>query len=348
MNIVCDNSRNTYCTLFNIAYLVKGLTLYRSMERSIDRFHLYILAMDAKTRDILITLNLRSATVLYYEDLMDEDLKEALQGRIGPSFFWTFTPIVIEYIIREKHEKWCTYIDADCYFLKDPGEVFDLIYDGQYSIGVIEHRYRRDEEYEKWIRLDGRFNVAFNTFRDDANSLQILKDWRKQCLDCCTNKPDGVSFGDQLYLNEWPDRYNGIYIVENEGIDVAPWNVNNYSVCKTSETAYSVERDGIKTELFMYHFHAISFVSKHIVSLNLWNPKARSETRDLFALYREYITEYRQQQGIIDRIEVDQKESVRSYEDNDCKLFKLRSLVNKFLERRDKGLVSLYRNIMWV
>ena len=250
--------KNTYCTFFNHAYLARGLTLYRSMERCIQSFHLYILAMDRMTRDVLNDLDLKSATILYYEDLMDDALRKALSNRIGPSFYWTFTPVVIEHVIKEKKEDWCTYVDADCFFLKDPGFVFDVMEEQGNCVGIVEQRFRKDESYKELVRTNGRFNVAFNTFRNTEESLKVLADWKSKCIGCCSATTGEESFGDQLYLNEWPDQFEGIYIVDDEGIDVAPWNVSNYSVAK-KDGAYVVRKQGYESEIKMYHFHAFRF-----------------------------------------------------------------------------------------
>ncbi len=343
--------KNTYCTLFNYGYLARGLALYRSMERCIQHFHLYILAMDERTRYVLEDLKLDSVTILYYKELMNGQVKEALENREGTSFYWTFTPVLLEYILEEKHEEWCTYVDADCWFMKDPGKVFDLIENGGYSVGIVEHRFRLDGSYDKNVREDGRFNVAFNTFRNDSNSISILREWKDQCLESCTDKPSGDVFGDQLYLNEWPDKYSGVYIVQEEGIDVAPWNVNNYRVrrCKGAEgAAFSIMNDGGKTIIYMYHFHALNFISKNLVSLNLWNPRPRSEATDLFELYRAYISELKAQQVIVDTYSLDIDDPLQEPGFIAKFVAGITKIKEKYADRTDKSIIHMIRNVMWV
>ena len=311
-----------------------------------DQFHLYVLAMDERTQRILKGIELESATVLYYKDIMAENLGNVLEDRIGPSFFWTFTPIVIEYVLKEQNEQWCTYIDADCYFFRDPVAVFDEIEKGDYSVGIIEHRYRKDADYEKWVSLDGRFNVAFNTFRNEKYSLKILEDWKNQCIDCCTNTPTGENFGDQLYLNEWPDKYDRVYIVEDEGIDVAPWNVNEYRIIKEGDM-YRVQKDDKSFELVMYHFHAISFLSNRIVSLNLWNPKKRKESKNLFDIYRDYVLDYRIREKEINCVEsYSSDDPIPGNNATKSISFRLGDLVKRLSERREGSIIGVLRNVM--
>lgn len=333
---------NVYCTLFNITYLTRGLALYRSMERCIPDFRLYILAMDEETERILSKLQLEKATVIKRDSVVDGRFKEILDQRSGASLFWTCTPLIIEYILARRNEEWCTYIDADCFFFGDPHNEFTIMKDGDYSVGIVEHRFRRDGSYNRHIESDGRFNVAFNVFRNEENSLKILREWKDQCIEQCTNKPEEGFFGDQLYLNEWPDKYEGVYIVENEGIDVAPWNVNNYHVTKR-DGDYCIKNEGVFEKVLMYHFHTLNSVTRHIVSLNLWNTKKRSEIRDLFDLYKDYISECRKQQRVVDGyINCAAPSSHVGITD------KIKGFYIKYRNRKENGIIQMLRNIMWI
>ncbi len=334
--------KNIYCTLFNYGYLTRGLALYRSMERCINDFRLYILAMDQETKEVLDGQKLSNATIIDVDEVLDDSLKAVLGGRIGPSFFWTCTPLIIEYVLKERNEHWCTYVDADCYFLKDTGRVFDIIEKDNYSVGIVEHRFRKDGIYNSLINSEGRFNVAFNTFRNEENSLRILIEWKKQCIECCTNAPTDGNFGDQLYLNEWPDKFDGIYIIEDDGVDVAPWNVSNYRFSRTGQS-YRIENDTDSYEVSMYHFQALRLVSPHLASLNLWNTKSRSEQKHIYELYREYINELRHQQEIVDRFQKPAHEIERK-----SIVCKIRSIYSKYKNRMDNSIVGILRNVMWV
>lgn len=334
--------KNIYCTLFNKAYLVKGLALHSSMRRNIPDFHLYILAMDECTETALNSLKLDRVTVISINSVIDEHLEKVLGNRPGPAFFWTCTPLIIEYVLTDLNEEWCTYVDADCYFFGDPGKVFDVIGDRGCSVGIVEHRFRKDGSYYDHVESDGRFNVAFNVFRNEENSLSILREWKEQCILQCTNKPTGGYFGDQLYLNEWPDKYRGVYIIENDGIDVAPWNVNNYRVIH-KEGSYRIENSSVDEKIIMYHFHTLNHVSGHIVSLNLWNTKRRSEIKDLLLLYREYIDECNKQQAIASKYMSLTKEGSGGSLPDRIKGFYL-----KYRNRKENSLIQILRNIMWV
>lgn len=312
------------------------------MARCISTFRLYILAMDEETQRALGELKLEKATIIDRNSVVDKRLKGILDNRSGASLFWTCTPLIIEYVLVTLGEEWCTYVDADCFFFGDPQDVFAIMDKKNYSVGIVEHRFRKDESYNRHIESDGRFNVAFNVFRNEANSLKILDEWKNQCIEQCTNKPIEGYFGDQLYLNEWPDKYERVYIIENEGIDVAPWNVNNYQVTK-KDNVYFIKNENIHARILMYHFHALNYVSRHIVSLNLWNTKKRSEIRELLSLYREYVVECKKQQIVVDGLLY--ADSVPS---NNVVAGKIKGFYEKYRNRKENSFLQLIRNIMWV
>ena len=312
------------------------------MKRCIPGFRLYVLAMDEETKTALKALNADEITVVSIESVFDEKLKKLLSNRLGASMFWTCTPLIIEHVLTCYYEKWCTYIDADCFFYGDPCRVFDLIEEAGCSVGIVEHRFRKDESYDEHIKSDGRFNVAFNVFRNEENSLKILREWKEQCLEQCTNRPTEGLFGDQLYLNEWPGKYRGVYIIEDDGIDVAPWNVNNYRVTKRGDD-YWISNDHIDRQILMYHFHTLNHISKHIVSLNLWNTKRRSEIKDLLGLYRDYIDECNRQQVIASKYVSMTEDAVNTGIGE-----KIKGFCSKYKNRKENSLVQMFRNVMWI
>ena len=64
----------TFCTLFDSNYLDKGLVLYNSMKECMEKFRLYILAMDEKCREILKEMNLSNVVVISLQEFEDEEM----------------------------------------------------------------------------------------------------------------------------------------------------------------------------------------------------------------------------------------------------------------------------------
>ena len=113
----------TFCTLFNVNYLDKGLVLYNSLERSCPNFILYILAMDDKCYDVLKTLNYKNLVPIRMVDFEDEELLRVKPLRSMGEYCWTCSSSLIRYVLCTFHTDYCTYIDADLYFYSDPSVI---------------------------------------------------------------------------------------------------------------------------------------------------------------------------------------------------------------------------------
>jgi hypothetical protein len=87
-------------------------------------------------------------------------------------------------------------------------------------------------------------------FKKDKESLTCLKRWKKQCIKWCYWRLEDGKLGDQMYLNEWPKLYNNLHQFQHKGINLAPWNVDEYKLTKKTNR---VMVDG--QPLIFYHFH---------------------------------------------------------------------------------------------
>ena len=118
-----------------------------------------------------------------------------------------------------------TYIDADIYFFNDPASIFKEIAD--YSIGIVEHRFSPQNE-EKTIH--GIYNVGWLSFRRDENAIDCLNWWRRMCNEWCYVRLEEGRFADQKYLDIWPSRFKKVLVLQNRGVNIAPWNIANYKI----------------------------------------------------------------------------------------------------------------------
>ena len=77
--------------------------------------------------------------------------------------------------------------------------------------------------------------------------------WRKQCIKTCSRFPIDGTFGEQKYLDEFESLGSNVKVIENVGLNVAPWNISNYRV-KTDNSGNLMVNDN---KLIFYHFHAL-------------------------------------------------------------------------------------------
>jgi hypothetical protein len=95
----------------------------------------------------------------------------------------------------------------------------------------------------------GLFNVAWITYRRCAEGLDCLNTYKAECTAWCYDRVEDGRFGDQKYLDVWPDRYSRLKIIEHKGFNLAIWNVNNY-IIRAKNNIVMIDDD----PLVFYHF----------------------------------------------------------------------------------------------
>jgi len=275
---------NNFCTLFDSVYLSRGLTMYDSLRQHTSDFHLYFFAFDELCYDILVSLNLENATVISLKMLENDDLLEAKKTRSRAEYCWTCTSSTIEYVLTNFNVSSCTYVDADLFFYRSPHVLIEELNNGK-SVLITEHRYSLLAHYYEEKRA-GRFCVQFITFTNEKESTIILREWKNQCLDWCYNRYEDGKFGDQKYLDVWPDKYQNVKILSHLGGGVAPWNINKYKIEETGGNLFVTDKSSNqKFDLIFYHFHFVRFFEKGHIDIG-WNYISKSVK---MMIYHPYI-----------------------------------------------------------
>jgi 2-polyprenyl-3-methyl-5-hydroxy-6-metoxy-1,4-benzoquinol methylase len=235
-----------FCTYFDRNYLWKGLGLYESLNNHCPDFRLWILCMDDKTETILNALRLPKVTLLSLERVEDEALRVAKRDRTAAEYCWTVTPHLPLYLFQKYGDiEVLAYLDADLYFFSNPKPIYDEF--GSNSIGIFEHRFP-DENIEQAKRV-GIFNVGMLLFRNDREAHRCLQWWSEKCLKSCQLLYDGIVVGDQGYLNDWPQRFGRVAVIQYEGGGIGPWNIGRYEFSKKDGEVYVNS-----VPLIFYHF----------------------------------------------------------------------------------------------
>lgn len=236
-----------YCTHFDRNYLLKGLTLYRSLERHGGDFVLHVVCLDDLTYEMLGHMQLSRVRRVRHADFEDPELLAVKPTRTIAEYCWTCTPSVPLYVLDHNPEiDLVTYLDADLFFCSSPEPIFHEF--GDKSTLIVEHRFSpRFIAYE----VNGKYNVQWLTFRRDKDGLATLRWWREKCIEWCFYRLEGDRMGDQKYLDCWPTRFAGVHVLWHIGGGVAPWNFANYRIERVND---SLTVDGIP--LIFFHFHA--------------------------------------------------------------------------------------------
>lgn len=248
-----------YVTLFDSFYLSRGIAMYESLAEHTSDFTLYIFPFDAMAESVLRKLNLKQVIIVPLKDFETPELLKVKEERSKAEYCWTCTPSVISHVLKYFNADSCTYIDADLFFYSDPEVLISELADTKKSVLITEHRYSMlPQLYEE--KRSGRFCVQFMTFLNKPNSFTVLETWRKQCIEWCYARHEDGKFGDQKYLDVWPDKYENVHILQNEGGGIAPWNIQKYRFKKLGKTIQGTKsRDGSKFDVVFYHFQYVKF-----------------------------------------------------------------------------------------
>jgi lipopolysaccharide biosynthesis glycosyltransferase len=252
-----------FCTLFDTNYLSRGVALYSSLKENCTEFHLYIFAFNDKALRVLKELNLEHATLISLKEFEDAELLKVKPTRSVAEYCWTSTSSTILYVLENYNVESCTYLDADLFFYSSPESL--LVEMGDKSILITEHRY--SPQYNKELK-SGKYCVQFVTFKNDVNGLTALRWWRERCLEWCYAYYEDGKFGDQLYLDDWTERFDGVHVLEHPGGGLAPWNVQQYDFFHRKNRLWGREKKtGNEFPAVFYHFHYLRFQKNGSVEL---------------------------------------------------------------------------------
>ncbi len=267
-----------YLTYFDSHYLPRGLVLYRSLKRHVPDAHLWIICFDDTAHALLMKLALPSVTLVSMKEFENEDLLRVKPTRTRQEYCWTCTAATIRYVLGAAPDvESVTYLDADTMFFSSPAPA--IAEAGTSSIVITAHHWLKDYDLSAG---SGIHSVQYLTFDRSPESLLALNWWYDRCIEWCFARFEDGKFGDQKYLDDWPERFKGVHVVRHPGIGVAPWNNSRFTFTK-SERGVLVDGE----PLILYHYHSMKLY-KNVSYLYGWYPIAE-HVREW--IYRPYLDE---------------------------------------------------------
>ena len=229
-----------YCTLFDRHFLPQGLALHESLMQQDPSCVLWVLCVDEETYESLGRLSLPELRRVRLESVESGDVIATRDTRSLGEYCWTLTSVFIAYLI-EHHDEIArvTYVDADCYFFSSPRRILGELNAAGKDILITPHAYTPGYDLSE---ESGVYCVQFLTFSRSEAALEILRQWRSQCIDWCFARSELGRFGDQKYLDPWPELHpDTVHVLADAHLTMAPWNVERFK--------HHLD------DLCMYHFH---------------------------------------------------------------------------------------------
>jgi hypothetical protein len=274
-----------FCTLFNSAYLSRGLVLYESLRKHATGFHLYVFAFDEEVLRYFKEEKLPQLTVISLSEFEDNELLAVKSKRSATEYCWTCTASTIRYCLDTFQLEVCTYLDADMCFYANPQILIQEM--GPDAVQITSHRYSAPYDQSA---VSGKYCVQFVTFRNTPAGRKILESWRNDCLEWCYARVEEGRFGDQKYLDTWGARFGSVNELRHLGGGLAPWNLQQYYFEHKNGALLGKEKQtGKEFEVIFFHFHGLKFYSNNLVSYTDTLYEVSSEVKHLF--YKPYVLE---------------------------------------------------------
>jgi 2-polyprenyl-3-methyl-5-hydroxy-6-metoxy-1,4-benzoquinol methylase len=246
--------------------------------------------MDEETNTFLKSASLKNIIVIDSCTFQTEDLKKVKEERGRAEYCWTCTPFLIKYCLDTYSLKDCTYLDADIFFFNDPEILFAEL-DEKYSVAITRHNYSPEHDQTE---VSGIYCVQFVWFQDSSNGREALDWWCSACLESCELKPEEGKCGDQKYLDDWTERFQGVHVFENPGGGVAPWNIQHFNF-RNDGTLFIVQ-DGKEWPVIFFHYHGLRFVGGTHVRFSGSRYQIDKFSKETF--YTPYIKELLELRGV--------------------------------------------------
>jgi hypothetical protein len=231
-----------FVTLFDSGFLPQALALHASMRRRLPAFRLWALCVDDTAHDVLVKLALPGVSPLKLSALETPELFAVKPSRGRGEYCWTLTPFAPRFVFEaDASVRRVTYLDADLWFLKSPAPLFDELAASGAQVLITDHGYA--PEYDQ-SATSGQFCVQFMTFERDGGE-PVRKWWEERCIEWCFARFEDGRFGDQKYLDDWPERFRGlVHVLQRQELAQAPWNATRFP--------YS--------QAVFFHFHGLRIV----------------------------------------------------------------------------------------
>jgi hypothetical protein len=278
-----------YTTYFDTQFLIRGAACLRSLlAQSRVASDIRVLALDdfcaAKLPEIIGPLPLgTSLTVetLAVFEARHPELASARANRPRVEYLFTLTPFLCaDALAATAPGEWCVYLDADTYFFAAPELALEGLKDAQ--IAITEHRF--PQEKAALATLYGKFNVGWLAFRAGSEADACVASWAADCLQSCSLTPAAGCFGDQKYLDSWPEQFSGVAIVDHPGLNTAPWNAARHHFSRPNAMLLADERP-----LILFHFHRLTMLAPGLYETDYLDYGTLSPTlRSL--VYPDYIS----------------------------------------------------------
>ncbi|HZY20335.1 MAG TPA: glycosyl transferase [Ramlibacter sp.] len=187
-------------------------------------------------------------------------------------------------LLLQRHER-VLYLDPDTWVLDSLDPVYASLDDATLvvtpaSLSPVLDGHRPDDI--EFLRV-GVFNLGFIGFRACDEARRVLQWWSDRCLREGFHETQSGVFVDQKWMNLAPCYFEGVRILKDPGVNMAPWNLHERQLV-AADGGWTVNGGG---RLRLFHFSSFDPHRPQTIAKRQTR-YAEGERTDLAALLEAY------------------------------------------------------------
>lgn len=259
--------------------------MYNSIERHDRDFQFFMICLNDEVKTVFQKMNLTNATLIGMEEIESED-KELLtvkDTRNIKEYIWTSKASVCLYLLKHFSEiDHIVWLDGDTFFMGNPDPIFTEWAD--YSIALTGEKWI--EEHSILGEKNGIYNTGFMGFKRDYHAMECLNWFREKLIEWCFDKWEHGLWSDQVYANDWPERFKNVGIIQNIGVNLTPYIIN-YRLANESINQINNEININNERVVFFHFYGFKYYDGNVFDICNYVMNVRDDLTQI--LYLPYI-----------------------------------------------------------
>ncbi len=242
------SQQRVYVTFLDMVYVPKLLVTLESLQQVSPQAMVYVHCFDDESYQILRQFPQKNMILVHYKDFETPALMATKKDKKRfYEYYWAYKPELILQTMAKTNAEIVTYIDCDFYFFSDP----EILFQDMGDVDVLIQPNNFSQPEAKQFLPVGYYCSCFEAFRNNPNGKKVLRWWLEQCTKWCFSEFEDGKFADQKYLDDWRTRFSNVREITHIGANVAPWNVQKYSV-----TLNNGQPMVNNVPILYYHYHS--------------------------------------------------------------------------------------------
>ncbi len=279
--------KRAFCAIVTKSHLAHARALGTSLQAVHPEETFYVLVVDGGKQGF--TGEPFQSVAL--SDLNDQRLLKSM------SFYYTayefccaVRPWFHEYLMNNAGVSSLIFLDVDILLVRPVNEVFSLLEKSSIVLDAhlkVANTSGEQVFGEKTILKVGLYNGGIMGMRKTSETLRFLDWWKSRLARHCRFSPEKHEMVDQLWLNFVPLYFKDVRLIDNPGINVAPWNLSERRLVMDHSGNIAVNG----SPLCFFHFSGWEFDKPEIISkyypdlkieARIWDKMVESYKSSLF------------------------------------------------------------------